>query len=190
MRAMEATRRSVLLSALAVPLAACAAWPGSGPRVHGRSGASDEDYMRLALELAKLDLLHFGAVLVDEESGRVVGEGQNRSYENPTLHAEVVAIHDYLDRLGCLDDLDKAIFGLRKTKLYTTAEPCPMCMSAIVWARIPKVYYGSSIPFLIAQGQWQIDVRAETIAKAANFEKTKVFGAVLERECNALYAKP
>jgi tRNA(Arg) A34 adenosine deaminase TadA len=143
----------------------------------------------MAIELAVLDALHFGAVLVDTRRGEVVGVGQNRSFEGPTLHAEIVAIDDYLSSLGCLGDLDEAILGLRHTALYTTAESCPMCMGAIAWARIPKLYYGSSIPFLAANGQWQINVRAETIAAAANFEKTEVEGGILEAECNALYRR-
>jgi len=143
----------------------------------------------MAIELAQLDVFHFGAVLVDQGSGEVLGAGQNRSFEGPTLHAEIVAIDDYLSQLGCLDDLEKAISGLRGTALYTTAESCPMCMGAIAWARIPEVYYGSSIPFLIQNQQLQINVRAETIANATNFEKTKLFPGVLEDECNALYRK-
>lgn len=191
---MQTTRRQLLratlgAAALAPAMGACAALGGPAHGIRGQRGTSPDDYMRMAIELAKWDVLRFGAVLVDRTSGEVLGAGQNRSIENPTLHAEIVAIDDYLSQLGCLEDLDEAIFGLRNTALYTTAESCPMCMGAIAWARIPELYYGSSIPFLIQNGQWQIDVRAETIANAANFEKTKVVGAVLEAECNALYRK-
>ena len=161
--------------------------------LHGRRGASPEDFMRMAIELARRDAMGFGAVLVNRRSSEVVGVGENHSVKNPTRHAEIVAIDDYFSRLGVLDDLEQAIFGLRDMALYTTAESCPMCIGAITWARIPEVYFGSSIPFLVQSGQWQIEVRAETIAKAANFEegseKTKLTGGILEAECNALYAK-
>lgn len=190
---MQTTRRQLLratlgAAALAPSIGACAlGGPAHGMR--GRRGTSHDDFMRMAIELARLDVLPFGAVLVDRTSGEVLGAGQNRSIENPTFHAEIVAIDDYLSQLGCFDDLDEAIFGLRGTALYTTAESCPMCMGAIAWARIPELYYGSSIPFLIQNHQWQIDVRAETIANAATFEKTNVVGAILEAECNALYQR-
>jgi tRNA(Arg) A34 adenosine deaminase TadA len=190
---VDTTRRGLLAllgtAALAPAASACAGLGKAPCRVRGRRGASDEDFMRMAIELAVWDVFHFGAVLVDTKRGEVVGVGQNRSLEGPTLHAEIVAIDDYLSSLGWLGDLDEAILGLRDTALYTTAESCPMCMGAIVWARIPKLYYGSSIPFLAANRQWQINVRAETIAAAANFEKTEVEGGILEAECNALYRR-
>jgi tRNA(Arg) A34 adenosine deaminase TadA len=191
---METTRRQLLLASLGTavltsPVTACATFGGPAHGILGRHGSSPEDFMRIAIELARWDLVHFGAVLVDRTRKKVVGVGQNRSVENPTRHAEIVAIDDYFAQLGWFDHLDKAIFGLRDTALYTTAESCPMCMGAIVWAKIPEVYYGSSIPFLVAQGQEQIDVRAETIANAANFERPKVISGILEAECNALYQK-
>ena len=191
---MQTTRRQLLratlgAAALAPSVTACAALGGPAHGIRGRRGQSPDDFMHMAIELAQWDVLRFGAVLVDRTSGEVLGAGQNRSIENPTFHAEIVAIDDYLSRLGCLDDLDEAILGFRNTALYTTAESCPMCMGGIAWARIPELYYGSAIPFLIQNGQWQIDVRAETIANAANFEKTKVVGGILEAECNALYRK-
>jgi len=191
---MDTTRRGLLAllgtAALAPAASACAGLGKAPCRLRGRRGESDEDFMRMAIELAEWDVLRFGAVLVDTTCGEVVGVGQNRSFEGPTLHAEIVAIDDYLSSLGWFGDLEEAILGLRHTALYTTAESCPMCAGAIVWARIPKLYYGASIPFLAANGQWQIDVRAETIAAASNFEKTEIVGGILEAECNALYRKP
>ena len=193
---MQATRRDLLRATLGVAAAAqfagaCSLFGGPGQRLHGRRGASPEDYMRMAIELARGDLFPFGAVLVNRTSGEVVGVGENRSLENPTRHAEIVAIDDYFSRLGWFGDLEQAIAGLRDMALYTTAESCAMCMGAITWARIPEVYFGSSIPFLIQNDQWQIDVRAATIANAATFEKekAKLTGGILEAECNALYAK-
>ena len=78
----------------------------------------------------------FGAVVVRD--GKVVGRGWNQvtSSNDPTAHAEVVAIRDACRRLRTfqLDDCD----------LYTSCEPCPMCLSAIYWARLRNVFYGNT----------------------------------------------
>ena len=71
--------------------------------------------------------------------------------------------------------------------LYTTAEPCPMCQSAVEWAGIPWVVYGSSIPYLQGLGWWQIDIRADEVARRTPFRRTAVLGGVLAKECNALF---
>ena len=78
----------------------------------------------------------FGAVVV--RKGKVVGRGSNRvtSANDPTAHAEIVAIREACKRLKTfqLDDCD----------LYTSCEPCPMCLAAIYWARIPRVFFGNT----------------------------------------------
>jgi guanine deaminase len=78
----------------------------------------------------------FGAVVVRRD--KIVGRGWNRvtSSNDPTAHAEIVAIRNAGRRLKTfqLDDCD----------LYTSCEPCPMCLSAIYWARIRKVYYANT----------------------------------------------
>lgn len=97
--------------------------------------------MQRAIQLAKegMNLGHggpFGCVIV--KSGEVVGEGFNRVTSNcdPTAHAEVVAI-----RNACtiLND-----FQLKGCDLYTTCEPCPMCLGAIYWARPDRVYFAAT----------------------------------------------
>lgn len=77
----------------------------------------------------------FGAVVVKD--GVVIAEGTNEvtSAGDPTAHAEVVAIRKACTELGS--------FQLDGCELYTTCEPCPMCIGAIYWARPDKVYYGS-----------------------------------------------
>lgn len=76
----------------------------------------------------------FGAVVVKD--GQIVGRGNNRvtSTNDPTAHAEVTAIRDACQRLGT--------FQLEGCVIYTSCEPCPMCLGAIYWARPDKVYYG------------------------------------------------
>ena len=76
----------------------------------------------------------FGAVVV--KNGEVIGRGNNRvtSDNDPTAHAEVMAIRDACKNLNT--------FQLEGCEIYTTCEPCPMCLGAIYWARPSRVYYG------------------------------------------------
>lgn len=78
----------------------------------------------------------FGAVVVKD--GVIVGRGHNEVLKNndPTCHGEIQAIRDACRSLGTYD--------LSGYELYTSAEPCPMCLSAIIWANIKTVYYGNS----------------------------------------------
>ncbi len=78
----------------------------------------------------------FGAVIV--KGGQVIGEGWNKvtSTNDPTAHAEVVAIREACKSLG--------IFSLEGAEIYASCEPCPMCLSAIYWARISKIYYANT----------------------------------------------
>ena len=79
----------------------------------------------------------FGAVVVRD--GRIVGRGHNRvlADNDPTCHGEVSAIRDACARLGTYD--------LSGCELYTTGEPCPMCLFACLWAKVDRVYYGCTI---------------------------------------------
>lgn len=86
----------------------------------------------------------FGALVVKD--GRVVGEGVNcvTSSNDPTAHAEVVAIRAACESLGT--------FQLDGCDLYTTCEPCPMCLGAIYWARPSRVYFASTAADAAAAG--------------------------------------
>lgn len=150
------------------------------PTITPRQGRSHKDYMRRAIALAKqAPRLPFGAVIVQRATGDIVAEGLNRSSESPTFHGEIDAINHCAAAHRSIDwtDLD----------LYTTAEPCPMCQSAIEWAGIATVYYGTSIPYLKDRGWWQIDIRAEEVARRTPFRQTRIVGGILELECNALF---
>lgn len=78
----------------------------------------------------------FGCVIVKD--GKIVGRGNNKvtSSNDPTAHAEVTAIRDACKNLGS--------FQLDGCEIYTSCEPCPMCLGAIYWARPDRVYYGST----------------------------------------------
>lgn len=77
----------------------------------------------------------FGAVVVKD--GSIVAEGVNRvtAINDPTAHAEVVAIREACAKLG--------VFDLKDCEIYTSCEPCPMCLGAIYWARLARIYFGN-----------------------------------------------
>ncbi|MCL2073411.1 MAG: nucleoside deaminase [Marinilabiliaceae bacterium] len=97
-------------------------------------------FMRLSIDLANSSITSgggpFGAVVVC--NGEVVGKGANSvtNLNDPTAHAEVLAIRDAAKNLGRFD--------LNDCVLYTSCEPCPMCLGATYWAKIKKLYYGCS----------------------------------------------
>jgi guanine deaminase len=97
-----------------------------------------EEFMRRAIALGMENVRAgqggpFGAIVVKD--GRVVAEGANRvtTTNDPTAHAEIVAIREACRVLGA--------FQLSGCDLYTTCEPCPMCLGAIYWARPARVFY-------------------------------------------------
>lgn len=141
---------------------------------------NNENYMRRAIELAlNVPKLPFGAVIVNRNSGAIVAEGYNQSTLNPTFHGEMVAINQCAEiyRPEDWSELD----------LYTTAEPCPMCQSAIEWAGIAHVYYGTSMLYLEQLQWWQISIRATEVIAKTGFRNTLITGGILELECNALF---
>jgi tRNA(Arg) A34 adenosine deaminase TadA len=104
--------------------------------------SADPRFMRRAIELARIGMNSgaggpFGAVVVKD--GEIIGEGYNRviSTLDPTAHGEVVAIRDACQK--------QRSFSLEGCEIHTTGEPCPMCLGAILWSRIPRIYYGFSI---------------------------------------------
>ncbi len=99
------------------------------------------EYMKKAKELADDNLKTnvggpFGACIV--KNGQIIGRGSNHVLSNndPTAHAEVMAIRDACENIGTYD--------LSGCELYTSCYPCPMCLSATIWANIKKVYYGNT----------------------------------------------
>src|SRR5438445_4850743 len=100
-----------------------------------------QKFMREAIRLS-IEMMRrgkggpFGAIVV--KGGRIVGRGCNQvtSGNDPTAHAEIVAIREACKRLKT--------FQLDGCELYTSCEPCPMCLSAIYWARLKRVYYANT----------------------------------------------
>lgn len=102
---------------------------------------SREEYMRLAIQLSQQGMEQknggpFGAVIVKD--GKIIGQGSNEvtSTNDPTAHAEVVAIRNACKNLSSFE-----LFG---AEIYCSCEPCPMCLSAIYWARISKIYFANT----------------------------------------------
>jgi len=98
------------------------------------------DFMNRAIELSINNIKNnggpFGCVIVHKN--KIIAEGVNRvtSNNDPTAHAEIVAIREACKKLNT--------FNLKGTQLYTSCEPCPMCLSAMYWAHIDKIFYGNS----------------------------------------------
>ena len=101
----------------------------------------DERFLRMAIDASRNGMERgdggpFGCVIVKD--GRVVGSGNNRvtSTNDPTAHAEVVAIRDACKNLGD--------FQLAGCTIYTSCEPCPMCLGAIYWARPDRIVFAAT----------------------------------------------
>lgn len=100
----------------------------------------NEKFMRKAIALSVDNIKNgggpFGAVIVKD--GKIVATGVNRVAANtdPTAHAEVNAIREASKKLGTFD--------LAGCEIYTSCEPCPMCLGAVYWAHLDKMYYGNT----------------------------------------------
>jgi tRNA(adenine34) deaminase len=140
----------------------------------------DEYYMRLALREAERAAEHqdvpIGAVAV--RGGEVIATGHNERElrQDPTAHAEVLALRDAA----------RAVGGWRLTDsvLYVTLEPCAMCAGAIVLARVPRVVYGAPDPKAGAAGS-VLDVLGEPRLN----HRPEVSGGLLALECGALLSE-
>ena len=101
-----------------------------------------DKFMQMAIEEAASGIRRghggpFGSIIVKD--GIVVGRGHNRVVKNndPTCHGEIAAIRDACDNMNTFD--------LSGCEIYTTGEPCHMCLCACMWANISKIYYGCTI---------------------------------------------
>lgn len=104
-------------------------------------GERERRFMQIAVDLSRKGMEEgkggpFGAIVV--KGDRIIGRGCNLvlSKNDPTAHAEMIAIRDACKRLSS--------FQLRGCEIYTSCEPCPMCLGAIYWARPDKVYYANT----------------------------------------------
>tara|TARA_R110002111_G_scaffold233392_1_gene294461 strand:+ start:841 stop:1308 length:468 start_codon:yes stop_codon:yes gene_type:complete len=137
----------------------------------------DKDYMQCAFELAEKakfqDEVPVGAVIVHE--GKVIGEGWNQpiSSNDPTAHAEILALRDAAKKLGN--------YRLPEATMYVTLEPCAMCAGAIVHARLEKLVYAITDPKTGACGSVFNLLQTEELNHKVEIQK-----GVMEDECRSL----
>tara|TARA_R110000782_G_scaffold77481_4_gene153794 strand:- start:61 stop:528 length:468 start_codon:yes stop_codon:yes gene_type:complete len=137
----------------------------------------DKDYMQRAFELAEKakfqDEVPVGAVIVHE--GKVIGEGWNQpiSSNDPTAHAEILALRDAAKKLGN--------YRLPEATMYVTLEPCAMCAGAIVHARLEKLVYAITDPKTGACGSVFNLLQTEELNHKVEIQK-----GVMEDECRSL----
>lgn len=153
-----------------------------------------DEYMQLAVELAEKGMDTgeggpFGAIIV--KNGKIVGKGNNRvtSTNDPTAHAEMVAIRDACKNLKS--------FQLDDCEIYTSCEPCPMCLAAIYWSRPKAVYYactkvdaaniGFDDNYIYHQIYKPIEQRDMKLVKLNDIESIRVFKKWDEKVDKILY---
>ena len=141
-------------------------------------------YMEIANECAKYGSSHdeggpFGAVITDRE-GNIIAKGNSMVLKNndPTAHAEVTAIRKACEKLGTYD--------LSGYILYTSCEPCPMCLSAIIWSNIKDVYYACT-----RNDAGEIGFRDDVIYEYLEGKKKNLLNIkqIDRQECVDLFAK-
>ncbi|SFV12218.1 tRNA(Arg) A34 adenosine deaminase TadA [Methylobacterium sp. 174MFSha1.1] len=132
----------------------------------------DETFMARAIALSEQTALVesaggvFGAVIVRD--GEIIGEGANRvvAENDPTWHAEMAAIRDACKKEGS--------FKLPGATLYTSAEPCPMCMAAAYWAGISRIFYASTNEDALRHGNFDDSMIYEEVRKPADQRKIPI----------------
>jgi guanine deaminase len=143
---------------------------------------TDADFLRLAIRAAREGIAAgqspFGSVIVHR--GDVVAAAHNTVWRDtdPTSHAEVNNIRAAARALRSID--------LTGCTLYSTCEPCPMCLSAIHWAKIERMVYGAAIADAAAAGFSELRVAAQELARMGGSHLV-VEGGLLAEECRALF---
>jgi len=137
----------------------------------------DEYFMRLALREAERAMEHedvpIGAVIVHDGEVLATGRNERELRQDPTAHAEVLALREAAEKLGSWRVLESV--------LYVTLEPCAMCAGAIVLARVPRVVFGAWDPKAGAAGS-VLDILAQPQLN----HRPEVAGGLLAEECGAL----
>ena len=138
----------------------------------------DERFMRIAIAEAKRADFPFGAVIVRD--GKVLARGRNlgRTIDDPTAHGEMIAI-----RRG----LRHGSAALKGATLYTSGEPCAMCMGTILWCRFGRLVFAASVTQLASRID-QIMISSADLAAKAPFAPIAITGGVLADEAMKLFA--
>lgn len=142
----------------------------------------ESDYMKRAIETTRQGIAAgqtpFGSVIV--KGGAIVAATHNTVWRDTdtTAHAEVNCLRAAAKALGTID--------LSGGTLYSTCEPCPMCLAAIHWAKIDRVVFGASIADAAGAGFSELSVPAAELARMGG-SHLKVEGGLLKDECAALF---
>ena len=144
----------------------------------GLATADDVTFMRMAIEEARLADFPFGAVIVRD--GAVMARGRNlgRTNQDPTAHGEMDAIRKCLAAHGPTT--------LRGSTIYTSGEPCAMCMGAILWCHVERLVFAASLTQLATKIN-QIMLSSAEVAARAPFAPISITGGVLADEAMALF---
>lgn len=150
--------------------------------VDNRFGELEQEYMRLAIRKAQEGISRgqspFGSAIV--RGGQAVAVTHNSVWLtcDPTAHAEVNCIRAAATALKTI--------SLQGCTLYSTTEPCPMCLSAIHWAKIDRVVFGATIADATTAGFSELSVPAATLAQMGG-SPLVVESGLLQQECAALF---
>ncbi len=172
------SRRAIVVAAAAAALLPAAPALAAGAAV--AASAEDERFMRLALDEARQGDFPFGAVIVRD--GQILARGHNlrMTTDDPTAHGEIVAIR------RCVADHHSA--ALKGSTLYTSGEPCAMCMGAILWSGIGRLVFAASIQQIATKMDEIMISSAEMAAKTPSIS-IAITGGVLADEAMQLFGK-
>ena len=151
---------------------------GANAQLAGPPATGDVTFMRMAIEEARLADFPFGAVIVRD--GAVMARGRNlgRTNQDPTAHGEMDAIRK------CLAEHGPA--AVRGSTLYTSGEPCAMCMGAILWSHVGRLVFAASVTQLATKID-QIMLSSAEVAAKAPFASISITGGVLADEAMTLF---
>ena len=155
---------------------------GISPRLATAAPASadDERFMRMAIDEARQADFPFGAVIVRDAEVIARGANMGRRLDDPTDHGEMQAIRHGLAQHGSA--------ALRGATLYTSGEPCAMCMGAIIWCHFGRLVYAASVDQLATKIN-QIMIPCAEVAAKSPFAPISITGGVLADEAMSLFGK-
>src|SRR5216684_430597 len=174
------SRRSIVAALASAAVLSAPPFTAAGARAATHASADDERFMHLALDEARQGDFPFGAVIVRD--GQVLARGRNlgRTNGDPTAHGEMVAIRRFL--------ADHGSAALQGGTLYTSGEPCAMCMGAIMWCRIGRLVFAASLQQLATKLD-QIMISSADLAAKTPFVPIAITGGVLADDAMQLFAK-
>lgn len=144
---------------------------------------NDEQWMQLAIDTARAGITSgqspFGACIVRGSEVIVAAHNNVRASTDITAHAEINAIRRACEKLATID--------LSGCTIYSTCEPCPMCFSAIHWARFERIVYGATIPDAQANGFCELGISNEQM-KQFGGSKIEIVPGLLAVEARGLFA--